>query len=93
MKGEITISSFKKNTVIHITEDQTIIELSYLLQKYDCEVFIRNESGNQIHEVNPKSVLGLATLQLRNGVEATVRAEGKDAEEAVLEVIRFFGGE
>lgn len=93
MKEEIPISSFKKNTVINITEDQTIIELSYLLQKYDCEVFIRNESGNQIHEVNPKSVLGLATLQLRNGVEATVRAEGKDAEEAVLEVIRFFGGE
>ncbi|ENH96144.1 phosphocarrier HPr family protein [Gracilibacillus halophilus YIM-C55.5] len=86
------MSEFSKNTTINISESQTIVELSYLLQKYESEVFILNKSENHVQEINPKSVLGLATLQLKNGIEVTVRAVGNDAEDAVMEVVNFFQG-
>ncbi|KAB8132659.1 HPr family phosphocarrier protein [Gracilibacillus oryzae] len=83
------MKDFKKQVVVDITESQTIVELSYLLQKYDSEIFILNVSKNHVQEINPKSILGLATLQLKNGTEITVRAVGDDAEEAVMEVTKF----
>ncbi|WP_163539935.1 HPr family phosphocarrier protein [Gracilibacillus sp. YIM 98692] len=83
------MNEFKKQVVVDITESQTIVELSYLLQTYDAEIFILNHSKNHVQEINPKSILGLATLQLKNGTEITVRAEGNDAEEAVMEVVKF----
>ncbi|WP_158735823.1 HPr family phosphocarrier protein [Alteribacillus sp. YIM 98480] len=83
------MKEYKKSVTVNIKESQTIIELSDLLRTYQSEIFIINETEGDVQEINPKSLLGLATLRLRNGVNVTVRAEGTDAEEAVEEVVNF----
>ena len=75
--------------VVHITEDQTIVGLSELIQPYQSEIYLKKLVLGTVTEVNLKSFLGLITLQLRNGDRFTVRAVGEDSEEALNEVIEF----
>ncbi|WP_090927655.1 HPr family phosphocarrier protein [Salibacterium qingdaonense] len=84
------MSEHKRNITINIAESQTIVELSTLLQKYQSEVYLINQTEGNVQEVNVKSLLGLVTLHLQNGDTVTVRAVGEDAEEAAQEVIDFF---
>ncbi|SES06484.1 HPr family phosphocarrier protein [Salipaludibacillus aurantiacus] len=80
----------KKDIVINLSEKQTIIELSQLLTPFKAEVYIINRSGGNVVEANVKSLLGLVSLQIKNGDVVTVRAKGSDAEEALDKVIQYF---
>lgn len=53
--------------------------------KFDSKIQIIFEKK----EVNAKSIMGVMSLGLGNGNEIIVRAEGKDAEAAVEELINF----
>lgn len=79
-----------KIITVNISEDASIVDLSKTTQKYHSEVFLNKVVNGTPHEINLKSFLGLITLQLRNGDQITVTAEGEDAEEAINEVISFF---
>jgi phosphocarrier protein len=74
---------------VNISEEQTITELSQLIQPYHCEIYLKKLVRGTVIEVNLKSFLGLITLQLRNGDRLTVRAIGEDSEAALREVVEF----
>ena len=52
---------------------------------FDSKIEIIFESK----EVNAKSIMGVMSLGIGKGNEITVRAEGEDAEEAVIELVDF----
>ncbi|MFV8830326.1 HPr family phosphocarrier protein [Alkalihalobacterium sp. APHAB7] len=78
-----------KEITINLSEDRTIIELSKIIQPFQSEIYLRKLlRGNPI-EVNLKSFLGLITMNLQNGDLITVKAVGKDSEEAVQAVVGY----
>ncbi|RBW68460.1 HPr family phosphocarrier protein [Bacillus taeanensis] len=79
----------KEEIVVHISETQTIIELSQLLQPCQAEVYLKKVVQGSVIEVNLKSFLGLITLKLQNGDKLTVRALGEDCEKALMKVTAF----
>ena len=81
----------KREIKIKITEEQTIIDLSNRLQVFHSEIYLTKVVGGMVREVNLKSLLGLITLQLKSGDTVTIKAVGKDHQEALTEVSRFFG--
>ena len=54
--------------------------------KFNCEIFI----GRKGAEVSAKSIMGLLTIDGHQGARLVVRAVGKDAEEALLEISALF---
>lgn len=81
--------SSSKEIVVNITEEQTIIELSKIVQPYNAEIYLKKLVGGNVIEVNLKSFLGLITLQLKNNDQIIVRTVGEDCEEVLEEVVRF----
>ncbi|MFB4165362.1 HPr family phosphocarrier protein [Alteribacillus sp. JSM 102045] len=79
----------EKEITIHISEDQTIIELSSLLQPYRAEIYLQKRDESNIVEVNLKSFLGLITMRLQNGDKVNVRTEGEDAQSALEAVVNY----
>lgn len=83
---EKTIS---KQIIINISEDQTIVDLSKLVQPYNSEIFLKKFLKGNTIEINLKSFLGLITLQLKNNDHVTVRVVGDDCEEVIDRVVKF----
>ncbi|MGO4887466.1 HPr family phosphocarrier protein [Anaerobacillus sp. MEB173] len=78
-----------KEITVQITEDQTITELSKVIQPYKSEIFLKKMVRGNVIEVNLKSFLGLITLQLKNDDKILVRTVGEDSEEAMEKVVKF----
>lgn len=78
-----------KEIKVQITEDQTITELSRLIQPFKSEIYLKKMFRGNVIEVNLKSFLGLITLQLQNNDSILVRAVGEDSEEALKKVVEF----
>ncbi len=72
-----------------MTESQTIIELSQIIQQYDAEIILKKNVNGSIIEANLKSFLGLINLRLHDGDEIVVECVGEDAKEALSEVEVF----
>lgn len=81
-------SAFKE-IIISISEEQTIIELSKLVQPFHSEIFLKKIVSGDIREINLKSFLGLITLQLKNNDQIMIRVVGEDCEEALEKVAEF----
>ncbi|WP_227935613.1 HPr family phosphocarrier protein [Alkalihalobacillus deserti] len=78
-----------KQIIIHISEEQTITELSELVQPFRAEIYLKKVVNGNVIEVNLKSFLGLITLQLKNNDRITVRTIGLDCNEALNKVVEF----
>lgn len=81
---------FKDHMIIHISEKQTITELSQFILRYDAEIYLSKLVGGSPVEVNLKSFLGLILLQLKDGDKVLVRAVGSESPEAVKKIQEFF---
>jgi phosphocarrier protein HPr len=79
-------------TIVNLSEDQTIIELSQILAEFSSTVLIKKNEGAYYKEANIKSILGLISLRLKNGDSVTIEATGTDEQEAVRAVSQFLGG-
>ncbi|MEW9671718.1 HPr family phosphocarrier protein [Ammoniphilus sp. 3BR4] len=79
-------------TVVNLSEDHTIIELSQILAQFESVVIIKKNEGAFYKEANLRSVLGLISLRLQNGDNITIEGTGKDEEAAVEAVARFISG-
>ncbi|WP_059103282.1 HPr family phosphocarrier protein [Shouchella shacheensis] len=75
--------------VIHIDEEQTIVELSDKMQAYDSEIYLKKMYRGVLHEINLKSLLGLITIHLGNGDEVLIRVVGHDADLALQAVVDY----
>jgi phosphocarrier protein HPr len=90
-KGGDNVNNLSTQEVnVNISEDQTIVDLSQILQPYQAEIYLEKVVDGTMREVNLKSFLGLITLQLKNGDRVKVKAIGKDHEQALHEVVSFF---
>jgi phosphocarrier protein HPr len=90
-KGGNSVNNLSTQEVnVNISEDQTIVDLSQILQPYQAEIYLEKVVDGTMREVNLKSFLGLITLQLKNGDQVKVKAIGKDHEQALHEVVSFF---
>lgn len=69
-------------------EARPIAELVQVASKYDSRIYI--ELGTK--RVNAKSIMGMMSLELDNGDEMTVSAEGKDEEEAIQDIESYLEG-
>jgi phosphocarrier protein len=78
-----------KHITVHISEEQTITELSQLVQPFRSEIYLKKFVNGNVIEVNLKSFLGLITLQLKNNDRITVRTLGEDCHEALEKVVDF----
>ncbi|WP_175614662.1 HPr family phosphocarrier protein [Piscibacillus halophilus] len=81
--------SISQTIKIQLSDAQTIMDLSQLIQKYDAEIFLKKNVHGSMMEANLKSILGLINLQLQGKDEVTVVCEGPDAKEA-LEALKDF---
>ncbi len=79
----------EKEVTVNISEEQTIIELSRMIQPYDSEIYLQKLVDGSSMEINLKSFLGLITLRLTNGDQLTVRVIGEDCEQAMNKVVDF----
>ncbi|WP_283152577.1 HPr family phosphocarrier protein [Guptibacillus hwajinpoensis] len=79
----------EKKIPVYMTESQTIIELSQIIQQYDAEIILKKNVNGSIIEANLKSFLGLINLRLHDGDEIVVECVGEDAKEALSEVELF----
>ena len=79
----------EKKIPVYMTESQTIIELSEIIQQYKAEIILKKNVNGSLIEANLKSFLGLINLRLHNGDEIMVECVGEDAAEALSEVELF----
>ena len=68
--------------------DNPIAELVQVACKFDSEITL--ESDNR--KINAKSIMGMMSLVLTNGVVVTIDAEGTDEVEAVEALERLLTG-
>lgn len=66
-------------------EARPIAELVQVASKYDSRIYI--ELGTK--RVNAKSIMGMMSLELDNGDEMTVSADGADEEAAIRDIEAF----
>ncbi len=66
-------------------EARPIAELVQVASKYDSRIYI--ELGTK--RVNAKSIMGMMSLELDNGDEMTVSADGADETDALREIEGF----
>jgi phosphotransferase system HPr (HPr) family protein len=81
----------KKSMIIAIKgglEARPVAELVQVASKYNSRVYI--ELGTK--RVNAKSIMGMMSLELDNGDEMTVSADGNDENEAIGEIEAFITG-
>ncbi|MGP4073409.1 HPr family phosphocarrier protein [Piscibacillus sp. B03] len=81
--------SISENIRIQLSDAQTIMDLSQLIQKYDAEIFLKKNVHGSMREANLKSILGLINLQLSGDDQVTIICEGPEAKDA-LEAIKDF---
>ena len=57
--------------------------------RYRAEVFVSKRTGNEdaSFEANGTSIMGVMMLQAENGSVLTIRADGADADEALLALV------
>ncbi len=75
----------KKVMVTTGLEASQIALLVQSANKFDSKVEII--SGKKV--ASAKSIMGIISIGLLDGVEITVRAEGHDAEQAVTRIVQF----
>lgn len=66
-------------------EARPIAELVQVASKYDSRIYI--ELGTK--RVNAKSIMGMMSLELDNGDQMTVSADGADEEAAIQDIESF----
>ena len=66
-------------------EARPIAELVQVASKYDSRIYI--ELGSK--RVNAKSIMGMMSLELDNGDEMTVSADGADQDAAISDIETF----
>lgn len=64
--------------------------LVQVASKYDSTVYVQSEDG--AIKVNAKSIMGMMSLGLSNGMKLVVSADGKDEKEAVSDIRQYLGG-
>ncbi|MDY7220916.1 HPr family phosphocarrier protein [Halalkalibacterium halodurans] len=84
------MKSITKTITIQVSDEQTIVDLSKILQSYQADVLIKKVLNGNILEVNIKSFLGLITLRLQNNDRVEILAVGEDCEEALHKVVEYF---
>lgn len=78
----------KKSIKIQRNEDLDARPIALLVQQanqYSSTVYIELENK----KINAKSIMGMMSLKLVNGIELTIVADGSDEEEAVRGVEQF----
>lgn len=79
----------KEALTIQSVEDlgaRVTAEIVQAANEYDSQIFI--EMGTK--KINAKSIMGMMSLQLSNGDELVVSAEGNDEKEAVSRMKNLF---
>lgn len=79
----------KEPVIIQSIEDlgaRVTAEIVQAANEYDSQIFI--EIGTK--KINAKSIMGMMSLQLTNGDELEVVADGSDEEEAVKRMKNLF---
>ena len=72
----------KKPVTIQLStglEARPVAQLVQVASQYNCSIYLENVDKS----VNAKSIMGMMTLQLREGEEVLVKADGADEEEAL----------
>lgn len=64
--------------------------LVQVASRYDSTVYVQSEDGAV--KVNAKSIMGMMSLGLGNGMKLTVIADGADEAEAVANIRDYLGG-
>ena len=64
--------------------------LVQVASKYDSTVYVQSEDGTI--KVNAKSIMGMMSLGLSNGMKLVVSADGKDEKEAVSDIRQYLDG-
>lgn len=63
--------------------------LVQVASKYDSTVYVQSEDG--AIKVNAKSIMGMMSLGLSNGMKLVISADGKDEKEAVSDIRQYLG--
>lgn len=78
----------KCEVVVNVKDDKDARPIAFLVQiasQFDSKIYI--ECGEK--HVNAKSIMGMMTLSLTNGMSIAVTADGQDEEEAIDEIKAF----
>ena len=76
----------EKIIICNKTIDTTsVAELIKIATKYDGSIWIEKDD----HRVNAKSLLGVLYLNIKNGTEIRLIADGADAEMAITDTCMF----
>lgn len=82
----------KKPVTIKLTDGLDVRPIALLVQEasqYSSRVYIEVDN----RKINAKSIMGMMSLNLGEGEEVTVAAEGEDERDAVNGVERFLSNE
>ncbi len=78
----------KCEVVVNVKDDKDARPIAFLVQtasQFDSKIYI--ECGEK--HVNAKSIMGMMTLSLTNGMSIAVTADGQDEEEAIDKIKAF----
>ncbi len=78
----------KCEVVVNVKDDKDARPIAFLVQtasQFDSKIYI--ECGEK--HVNAKSIMGMMTLSLTNGMSIAVTADGQDEEEAIDKIKEF----
>ncbi|MBO5551773.1 MAG: HPr family phosphocarrier protein [Lachnospiraceae bacterium] len=78
----------KCDVVVNVKEDRDARPIAFLVQtasQFESRIYI--DCGEK--HVNAKSIMGMMTLELTNGTELVISAEGADEEEALERLKEF----
>ena len=78
----------KCEVVVNVKDDKDARPIAFLVQtasQFDSKIYI--ECGEK--HVNAKSIMGMMTLSLTNGMSIAVSADGQDEEEAIDKIKAF----
>lgn len=78
----------KCEVVVNVKDDKDARPIAFLVQtasQFDSKIYI--ECGEK--HVNAKSIMGMMTLSLTNGMSIAVTADGQDEEEAIDKIKVF----
>lgn len=81
----------KKPVMIKIsagTENRPIALLVQVASQYDSKIYLETENK----KINAKSIMGMMTLNLTEGEELVVSADGEDEEHAVASIENYLTG-
>ncbi len=78
----------KCEVVVNVKEDRDARPIAFLVQtasQFDSKIYIDCDDRH----VNAKSIMGMMTLTLTNGIEAVITADGEDENEALAKIKEF----